>query len=253
MNRWLVGRLHTSDLWSNYRPTVPREPITLAFIGAFAVAGGLAGVGGPPMVVLGGLLVVPFLMALAVVTWIRRYRLALRTTILDAVAWRTSMDVLDVGTGSGMLAIGAAARATGGRVVGLDVWEGTTGGGSLATIRRNALTEGVEDRLELVEADARQMPFGDANFDVVMASGAVHHIVRDRADFGRLIDELTRVLRAGGAILLWDVPHIVDVSEGRLRAAGFVTSRRPTAPFLGFANHLLVARKPDQPEVPARP
>jgi arsenite methyltransferase len=253
MNRWLIRRLHSSDLWSNYRPTVPGEAIALALIGTLAVAAGLAGVGGPAMVLVGCVLVVPLLMALAVVAWIRRYRQALRTTILGAIGWQPSMQVLEVGTGSGMLAIGAAARVADGRVVGVDIWEGTTGGGSVATIRRNARAEGVEDRVELVEADAREMPFDDASFDVVMASGAVHHIVRERADFRRLIDELTRVLRPEGAVLLWDVPHIVEVTEGRLRAAGFVTSRRPTAPFLGFANDLLVARKPDQPDAPARP
>ena len=46
-----------------------------------------------------------------------------RDAILGLVTWRGDEAVLDVGTGAGMLMIGAAKRLTrGGRAVGIDVW-----------------------------------------------------------------------------------------------------------------------------------
>jgi ubiquinone/menaquinone biosynthesis C-methylase UbiE len=188
--------------------------------------------------------------AAALVAWIRRYRRALQATILDAISWQPDWHALDVGTGTGMLLIGAAHRVPDGRAVGIDLWRDHAGGGSADDLRRNARAEGVGDRIELVQGDALELPFGDGTFDVVMASGAVHHIVRDRADFPRLVGEMTRVLRPGGHILLWDVPHIVEVTGERLREAGFEIARRPTPPFLWFANELLIARRPEATAAP---
>ena len=44
-----------------------------------------------------------------------------RDRVLDCVAWRGDEHVLDVGTGGGVLLIGAAKRAPNGRAVGVDV------------------------------------------------------------------------------------------------------------------------------------
>ena len=45
-----------------------------------------------------------------------------RDRILNALTWRGDERVLDVGTGAGLLLIGAAKRLTTGRAVGIDLW-----------------------------------------------------------------------------------------------------------------------------------
>jgi ubiquinone/menaquinone biosynthesis C-methylase UbiE len=95
--------------------------------------------------------------------------------------------VLDVGAGSGDVAI-AAAR-TGADVVASDITPELFGAG-----RRAAAEHGVE--LEWVEADAADLPFGDGEFDVVTSAvGAMF-----APDHQKTADELLRVSRPGGLI-----------------------------------------------------
>ena len=73
---------------------------------------------------------------------------------------------MDVGCGRGLLLIGAAKRLTTGRAIGLDVWrrQDQAGNDPAATIA-NAQADGVAERVELREGDARQLPFDDQTFD----------------------------------------------------------------------------------------
>jgi len=97
------------------------------------------------------------------------------------------MRVLDVAAGTGNASIPAA--QTGASVTASDLAPGLLEAG-----RRRAESEGVE--LEWVEADAENLPFEEASFDVVMSSiGAMfapHH--------QEVADELVRVCRPGGTI-----------------------------------------------------
>ena len=81
------------------------------------------------------------------------------------------------GPGRGLLALGAAKRLTTGTAVGIDVWSpkdltGNTADAFLA----NAEAEGVAERVEVRNADARSMPFPDASFDVILSNVCLHNI-----------------------------------------------------------------------------
>ncbi len=116
--------------------------------------------------------------------------------LLDAVAVGPSDAVLDVATGSGVVAVAAAAR--GAAVVGLDF--------SAEQLRR-AAAEHPGITFEVGEADA--LPFGAGTFDVVVSSFGVPHFPDPGAFFG----QSARVLRPGGrfAFTVWAAP---DVSKG---------------------------------------
>src|SRR3954469_13462606 len=91
-----------------------------------------------------------------------------RDTYLDKIKWNGHECVLDVGCGLGLFLIAAAKRLSTGCAVGIDKWqqEDLSGNNPAGTLR-NAMLEGVVDKVEVHTGDARTLPFSDAGFDVV--------------------------------------------------------------------------------------
>ncbi len=98
-------------------------------------------------------------------------------------------DVLEVGVGAGTDHV-QWARA-GARLSGIDL---TQEGVDLATERLQL--EGLESDLRV--ADAENLPFPDASFDIVYSYGVLHH----SPNTPRCISEVRRVLRPGGTALI---------------------------------------------------
>ena len=100
-------------------------------------------------------------------------------------AWARSLSgtaVLDLGCGRGAVLLMASGRLTTGRAVGIDRWRKTDqSGNAAAATRRNAVAEGVADRVDLCTADFTALPFGDQSFDLVLSSVAIHNVKRTRA------------------------------------------------------------------------
>jgi ubiquinone/menaquinone biosynthesis C-methylase UbiE len=94
--------------------------------------------------------------------------------------------VLDVGAGSGRHSY--EANRFGARVIAVDV------GDAIHVARRNLPPE-----ILTVQADAEQLPFDDATFDLVMAIGVLHHLPDPR----RALNSLARVVRPGGCIHIY--------------------------------------------------
>ena len=99
----------------------------------------------------------------------------------------------------------AAQHLTTGRAVGVDLWRSADqSGNSAEATRRNAIAEGVADRVELHTGDMTALPFADNSFDVVVSSLAIHNI-SGRAGREKAIDEAVRVLRPGGRLMIADI------------------------------------------------
>jgi arsenite methyltransferase len=217
---------HDTELWASYRPRLPGWPYLLAALGVGIIAVALTIIpftqpGIRILLVAGGILFGLPLVVLAVFArqnWQRRT--AVRKQILDAIPWRGDEAVLDVGCGSGMLLNGAAARLETGSALGIDIWAEHGGGGNLDLLLKHARAENVADRIAFQEVDARQMPFEDASFDVVLSSWAIHHISRSRDDFEAVVQEILRVLKPGGTIVILDIAHMVAAIAIRMVKAG---------------------------------
>jgi SAM-dependent methyltransferase len=121
-------------------------------------------------------------------------------SLLDAAGVRSDWRVLDVATGPGYVAERAA--ALGATVVGIDLAEG------MLELARKRLAG-----VELVRADAEELPFDDASFDAVIGGLVINHL----PDPQRALAEAARVLVSGGrlAFSVWDRPE-------RMRAIGVV-------------------------------
>jgi SAM-dependent methyltransferase len=100
---------------------------------------------------------------------------------------RAGTNVLDVGCGTGVVAVTAA--GVGARVRGLDLSPVL-----LEDARRNAALIGAE--IDFVEGDVEAMPYADASFDVVLSQFG--HMFAPRPEVA--LAEMLRVLKPGGRI-----------------------------------------------------
>jgi SAM-dependent methyltransferase len=71
----------------------------------------------------------------------------------------------------------------------------------LAVARELAKREELLDRVEFRTGDARELPFADSTFDVVLVITALSHMT----DAERALPELIRVTRPGGRIGIFDI------------------------------------------------
>ncbi len=113
-----------------------------------------------------------------------------RQALVDYIDPQPGMRILDVATGTGMVAFALAER--GAEVVGLDQSEAMLSG-AIARLKR---TPELADRLSFVRGEAEVLPYGDGEFDALSFTYLLRY-VDDRAATMR---ELVRVLKPGGRI-----------------------------------------------------
>jgi demethylmenaquinone methyltransferase / 2-methoxy-6-polyprenyl-1,4-benzoquinol methylase len=115
-----------------------------------------------------------------------------RRALVDAVAPVDGQRILDVATGTGMVAAELLARAADCTVVGLDQSAEMLAGARA----RFAAVPDYAARVELIEGQAERLPFADATFDALTFT----YLLRYVDDPPATLRELARVLRPGGRI-----------------------------------------------------
>src|SRR3954470_19544157 len=181
--------------------------------------------------------------ALLVHSSLRGKRL-LRDRVLDGLAWRGDEDIVDLGTGRGLMLLGAALRAPQGSATGIDLWRSVDQAGSRPDrLLANAAALGVADRIRVVTGDMSVPQLPDASADLVLACLSIHNI-HDRAKRRAVIDQAARMLRPGGSLAIVDFAKTAEyVADAR--AAGLVDVCRsgPTA-LMWPPVRVVTARKP---------
>jgi SAM-dependent methyltransferase len=125
--------------------------------------------------------------------------------LLNELNLRGDEKILDLGCGRGAVLFLAAQHLTSGTAVGVDIWnKADQSGNSEQAARRNAVAEGIADRIELVTGDMTQLPMDAEQFDLIVSNVAIHNI-KGRAGRAKALEEAVRVLRPGGRLLIADV------------------------------------------------
>ena len=209
-----------------------------------ALAPGAWSYGGIAVTILGA---VPLFFGLLMVNYAFVGKSRTRERILDLANLRGGETVLNVGTGAGLLLVGAAKRTPRGKFVGIDLWASKDlSNNAVATTMRNVAVEGVADRVEVLTGDARELAFPDASFDRAVSLLCIHNIA-DKADQARACREIARVLKPGGRVVIGDYVPTHAYAAAFADAGLTVVQSRPAFGVALSLMWLLVADKPLTP------
>lgn len=130
----------------------------------------------------------------------------LRERFLDLARLVPGESVLDVGCGTGTLAIAAKRRVgSNGIVRGIDA-------SPEMIARARKKTAGAKADVSFETAFAQSLPLPDAQFDVVLSTVMLHHLRRAVRD--QSVREMHRVLKPGGRLLIVDFGKMPSKGRG---------------------------------------
>jgi len=190
--------------------------------------------------------------------WARLTESRARRRVLELADPGPAEDVLEVATGTGAQLVELARRNPRGRTAGVELADGM-----LAKTRRR-LAACRLDGVDVVQADARELPFADGSFDLVVNSYMLDLLPRD--EIPRVLSEFRRLLRPGGRLVMsnmtlgerrahriWDALYargVVLTANCRgvlaapvLEELGLVGIEREYLAQLGFPTEIVIARR----------
>lgn len=120
----------------------------------------------------------------------------------EVISEISSGRILDVGTGPGFLPVLIAKKASEIEITGIDLSEGM-----VRLARKNAMKEGLSERIKFLKASALSMPFENGFFDFAVSTFSFHHWLKPQ----ECLKEIFRVLKEGGEAWIYDIRK--DISK----------------------------------------
>jgi len=119
--------------------------------------------------------------------------------------------VLDIGTGSGTLAISLCKEFSDINAVGIDISKLI-----LTFARENAEKKNLASRIAFIESNAEDLPFENESFDLVVSSNTLHLIDNPK----KMFNEIDRVLKNKGKFFISDFKrNIFGLFSSHIRAS----------------------------------
>jgi len=154
------------------------------------------------LMISGVLIIILFLWPGLGITFVNLIRDASKShpcTNLKAIITLENPKILDIGCGTGKVAINMAKNLqNGGHVYGIDIFGDAISNNALSTVESNADIEGVNNITTFKYGSATNIPFNDNFFNVVNMAYVFHEI----SDKTKALDEISRVLKPGGIFYL---------------------------------------------------
>jgi ubiquinone/menaquinone biosynthesis C-methylase UbiE len=120
------------------------------------------------------------------------------------VAQTSPPTLLDQGAGTAQIPIELARRALNLKITAIDAAESM-----LSLARANIAASGTYNRIDLILADTKALPFDDESYDIVISNSICHHIPNPR-DW---LAEAVRVTKLGGLLFNRDLARPKDESQ----------------------------------------
>ena len=128
--------------------------------------------------------------------------------LLDFVPVQPNQTILDLATGTGLIAIPVAkALENKGSVIGVDMSTGM-----LAQAKAKIRTEDIQN-LELIESDVELIDFNNEQFDIIFCCSGLVYI----SDIPAIVDKIYRWLKPGGCLAFTSSNKGSHLSEVRVR------------------------------------
>jgi len=150
-------------------------------------------------------------------------KFAIRDRLVVLAALSKPSDILDVGCGRGLIAIGFARSCASHRIEAIDVWnQDEIPGNDPEWVLENARREGASN-IKVKYGDAREIPYESDRFDLVVSNLVIHNLPEQeqlKACF-----EMHRTLKPGGLLLYSDVDgdHQIEKVTDYLSCLDFVS------------------------------
>ncbi|MGH2416452.1 MAG: class I SAM-dependent methyltransferase [Microcystaceae cyanobacterium] len=115
---------------------------------------------------------------------------------IELVPPLTNIKVLDVGTGTARIPILIGQQRPEWQIIAIDLAKSM-----LEIGQKNVQEADLQKQIHLDVIDAKQMPYGDRQFDLVISNSLIHHLPNPLP----FLQEVKRVLKPNGAILIRDL------------------------------------------------
>lgn len=136
-----------------------------------------------------------------------------RDRILKLHPWKGDEKVLDVGTGLGILMIGAAKKLDSGKSYGIDIFNSyDLSDNTIEQTKNNIKLENVTDKTELISENILKTNFSDNYFDVIVSNLCIHNLYKEE-ERNQACQEIYRILKPGGEAIISDFKHTKEYKK----------------------------------------